>query len=69
MIANLFHKSTDNCRLFMSLYKAKKTEKDCNFNGLCYNMIALAGVAELADALDLGSSAFGVQVRFLSPAP
>ena len=31
--------------------------------------IKYAGVAELADALDLGSSAFGVQVRFLSPAP
>ena len=29
----------------------------------------LAGVAELADALDLGSSAFGVQVQVLSPAP
>ena len=28
-----------------------------------------AGVAELADALDLGSSAFGVQVQLLSPAP
>ena len=31
--------------------------------------MALADVAELADALDLGSSAFGVQVRFLSSAP
>ena len=29
----------------------------------------LAAVAELADALDLGSSAHGVQVRFLSAAP
>jgi hypothetical protein len=28
-----------------------------------------AGVAELADALDLGSSAFGVGVRLPSPAP
>ena len=28
-----------------------------------------AGVAELADALDLGSSTFGVQVQLLSPAP
>ena len=28
-----------------------------------------ASVAELADALDLGSSAFGVQVRLLSLAP
>ncbi len=28
-----------------------------------------ADVAELADALDLGSSTFGVQVRFLSSAP
>ena len=28
-----------------------------------------AGVAELADALDLGSSALGVKVRVLSPAP
>ena len=37
---------------------------------VCYNTnIVYAGVAELADALDLGSSAFGVQVRLLSPAP
>ena len=28
-----------------------------------------ADVAELADALDLGSSTFGVQVQLLSPAP
>ena len=28
-----------------------------------------AGVAELADALDLGSSVFDVQVQVLSPAP
>ena len=28
-----------------------------------------AGVAELADALDLGSSISDVQVQFLSPAP
>ena len=28
-----------------------------------------AGVAELADALDLGSSVFHVQVQVLSPAP
>ena len=28
-----------------------------------------AGGAELADALDLGSSTFGVQVQLLSPAP
>ena len=28
-----------------------------------------AGVAELADALDLGSSAYGLQVQLLSPAP
>lgn len=28
-----------------------------------------AEVAELADALDLGSSTFGVQVQFLSSAP
>ena len=26
-------------------------------------------MAELADALDLGSSTFGVQVQLLSPAP
>ena len=29
----------------------------------------LADVAELADALDLGSSTFGVQVQLLSSAP
>lgn len=28
-----------------------------------------AGVAELADALDLGSSGYPVQVQVLSPAP
>ena len=28
-----------------------------------------AGVAEMADALDLGSSAYGVGVRLPSPAP
>jgi hypothetical protein len=32
-------------------------------------LIKYAGVAELADALDLGSSAFGVGVRLPSPAP
>ncbi len=31
--------------------------------------IYYAGVAELADALDLGSSALGMQVQLLSPAP
>ena len=31
--------------------------------------ISLAGVAELADALDLGSSGTPVQVQVLSPAP
>ena len=31
--------------------------------------VLYAGVAELADALDLGSSAFGVGVRLPSPAP
>ena len=30
---------------------------------------AYGDVAELADALDLGSSTFGVQVQLLSPAP
>jgi hypothetical protein len=33
------------------------------YNSFC------AGVAKLADALDLGSSALGVQVQLLSPAP
>ena len=32
-------------------------------------MIRYAGVAELADALDLGSSGTPVQVQVLSPAP
>jgi hypothetical protein len=31
--------------------------------------VACAGVAELADALDLGSSAFGVGVQVPPPAP
>lgn len=35
---------------------------------LGYNS-SCAGVAKLADALDLGSSALGVQVQILSPAP
>ena len=34
-----------------------------------YNSYCYADVAELADALDLGSSAFGVQVQVLSSAP
>ena len=36
---------------------------------LCIEIIIFAGVAELADALDLGSSANGVGVRLPSPAP
>ena len=31
--------------------------------------LIIAGVAELADALDLGSSAFGMGVQVPSPAP
>ena len=34
-----------------------------------FSVFIFAGVAELADALDLGSSALGMQVQFLSPAP
>ena len=39
---------------------------------MCYTYTSFntyADVAELADALDLGSSTFGVQVQFLSSAP
>ena len=32
-------------------------------------LTSFAGMAELADALDLGSNTFGVQVQVLSPAP
>ena len=35
---------------------------------ICYNKLCYADVAELADALDLGSSVPDVQVRFLSSA-
>ncbi|CAB1262367.1 hypothetical protein CLOSBL3_20368 [Clostridiaceae bacterium BL-3] len=35
---------------------------------MIFNFI-YAGVAELADALDLGSSAYGVGVQIPSPAP
>jgi hypothetical protein len=34
-----------------------------------YDLILHAGVAELADALDLGSSAYGVGVQVPPPAP
>lgn len=37
--------------------------REIRYNSFC------AGVAKLADALDLGSSAIGVQVQILSPAP
>ena len=37
---------------------------------ICDKMrLANAGVAELADALDLGSNTFGVQVQVLLPVP
>ena len=36
---------------------------------VCYNIGGNAGVAELADALDLGSNTPGVQVQVLSPVP
>lgn len=39
------------------------------FSKLYIITIVLAGVAELADALDLGSSSFGVGVQVLFPAP
>ena len=34
-----------------------------------YSLLRYAGMAELADAPDLGSGGFSVQVRFLLPAP
>ena len=41
-----------------------------NNYALCiFHHYKYAGVAELADALDLGSSVFDVQVQVLSPAP
>jgi hypothetical protein len=36
---------------------------------MAHHMFSNAGVAELADALDLGSSVFDVGVRVPSPAP
>ena len=36
---------------------------------MCVIINYIAGVAELADALDLGSSGNTVQVQVLSPAP
>lgn len=42
-------------------------EKDALHN--CWKQRHYAGVAELADALDLGSSASGVGVRVPPPAP
>jgi hypothetical protein len=36
---------------------------------MAHHFYKYAGVAELADALDLGSSAYGVGVRLPSPAP
>ena len=38
------------------------------YNNLCA-AVNRAGVAELADALDLGSSVLDVKVQILSPAP
>ena len=38
------------------------------YNNSCVTA-KLAGVAELADALDLGSSVYDVKVQVLSPAP
>lgn len=42
---------------------------DVIYNKWYYNFSRYAGVAELADAPDLGSGAFGVGVRVPSPAP
>ena len=43
--------------------------KTLNYLLLLTYYFKYAGVAELADALDLGSSVFDVQVQVLSPAP
>ena len=37
--------------------------------GVCDKIISLAGMVELADTLDLGSSGYPVQVQVLLPAP
>ena len=61
--------SPDIC---MDENKYKKTRKSVDegtanmYNKSCHKW---AGVAELADALDLGSSVFDVGVRVSSPAP
>ena len=47
----------------------KAPDFDSEIEGSNPSSPAIAGVAELADALDLGSSSFGVQVQVLSPAP
>ena len=48
----------------------KNTKQSIDFfDFIWYNNIRYAGVAELADALDLGSSGTPVQVQVLSPAP
>ena len=53
-----------------NLESAKKTQISALALGrtLCYQL-ACAGVAELVDAPDLGSGAYGVGVRVPSPAP
>ncbi len=55
------------CKTTVYLKKVKK--KIEILIGHCYNRNALADVAKLADALDLGSSAYGVGVRVPSSAP
>ena len=52
--------------VFCNLKKYKKRLEI--FTPASYNVRVLAGVAELADALDLGSSVPDVQVQVLSPA-
>ena len=53
----------------MSEIFLKKKKVVAFFIALRYNFtVAFAGVAELADALDLGSSVPDVQVQVLSPA-
>ena len=47
-------------------YIDSRTENQ--YNNSCVT-VKHAGVAELADALDLGSSVYDVKVQILSPAP
>ena len=55
--------------VLVKLYKRHMVDSSKPSICACFHTISFAGVAELADAPDLGSGGLSMQVQVLSPAP